>query len=70
MNWDIRKYRKDIKRKREEIEEDYLLFDIDKDEYERLMNELDAFEKQVNELEEQRKKLKKLKNIKSNKRRI
>lgn len=61
MDRDIKKYRKDIMHRREEILEDYYLYYIDKKEYEFLMDELDDFENQVDELEEKRKTLKELK---------
>ncbi len=54
----IRKIRKEINFRREEILEDYYLFYITKEEFEILMNELDDYEEEINELEYSRKKLK------------
>ena len=61
MNRDIKRYRKDIKFRREELLEEYYLFDITREEFEYLMDELDDCEDQIDELEQYRKKLRKLK---------
>ena len=61
MDREIKAYRRDLNRLYDDIEERYLLYEIDKKEYNHLIEEADSFEEQIDELEYNRNNLKKLK---------